>query len=268
MNNPVESFYDEHVDYEWNRLERHRMEFAITKRALAEFLPPAGSVVDIGGGPGRYSLWLAGRGYDVTLVDLSTANLERARELSENLQSGRPIRAFVHANAMDLSALSGKQFDAALLMGPLYHLLAESERRAAIAEALRILKPGGVLLASFIARYAPVIDAMVGDPAWLSEHGAELDRFLATGIETLEEAAPFTSFYAAHPAEVVPFMEACGAETVALLAQEGLAAGREQGINKLEGTAWQKWVDLNYRLASDASLLAGAEHLLYVGRKR
>lgn len=267
MSNPVESFYDLHVDYEWHRLERHRMEFAIAAKALEEYLPPSGSVIDIGGGPGRYSLWLASKGYEVTLADLSAANLKRATELSDARPTPERIRAFIHANAVDLSVLPDARFDAALLMGPLYHLLKEDERRAAVREALRILKPGGTLFASFIARYAPIIDVIVGDPAWLVEHNEEMEEFLVFGFQTAERAAPFTSFYTAHPADVEPFMESCGASTVTLLAQEGLAAGREQEVNKLEGSAWQKWVDLNYRLASDLHLLAGAEHLLYVGKK-
>ena len=78
----VQNFYDENIQSEWERLEiRHRTEFAVTLRALEEFLPPAPvKLIDIGGGPGRYSITLAGQGYDVTLVDLSAGNLAFARQ--------------------------------------------------------------------------------------------------------------------------------------------------------------------------------------------
>lgn len=78
----VQNFYDKNVQREWERLGlQHRTEFAITLRALKEFLPPApAKAIDIGGGPGRYALSLTEHGYGVTLVDLSEATLTFARQ--------------------------------------------------------------------------------------------------------------------------------------------------------------------------------------------
>ena len=57
---------------EEGRLDRHRTEFAITQCAIAEYLPTSpAQVLDDGGGPGRYALWLAETGHAVTLLDLS-----------------------------------------------------------------------------------------------------------------------------------------------------------------------------------------------------
>ncbi len=58
--NEIEAFYDENAQYEWERLERHRTEFAVTLRALKDYLPPApAKILDVGGGPGRYAIALA-----------------------------------------------------------------------------------------------------------------------------------------------------------------------------------------------------------------
>jgi hypothetical protein len=52
--NTVEQFYDQDDHNEWARFDRHRTEFAVTLRALAEFLPPSpAQILDVGGGPGR-----------------------------------------------------------------------------------------------------------------------------------------------------------------------------------------------------------------------
>ena len=114
----VQNFYDVNVQNEWERLGiRHRTEFAVTLRALKEFLPPApGRVIDIGGGPGRYALSLAEKGYGVTLVDLSEGNLAFAREKVR--ETGVRLEGVFQKNALDLSDFPAESFDAALLMGP------------------------------------------------------------------------------------------------------------------------------------------------------
>ena len=138
----VEQYYDENALDEWQRLERHRTEFGVTMLALEEFLPPPPArIADIGGGPGRYAISLAKKGYTVTLVDLAQENLSLAQDKAR--EAGITLEAVVHANALDLSQLAVGVYDAVLLMGPLYHLLTEEERKQAIRQALRILQPGG-----------------------------------------------------------------------------------------------------------------------------
>ncbi len=46
--------------------------------SLAPLLPPRGRALDAGGGAGRHALWLARRGLEVTLADVSDVALERA----------------------------------------------------------------------------------------------------------------------------------------------------------------------------------------------
>ena len=75
----VQNYYDADVEKEWERLEKHPFEFALTCRFLDRYLHPGDRVLDIGGGPGRYSLYLAKRGCQVTLLDLSAENVEFAR---------------------------------------------------------------------------------------------------------------------------------------------------------------------------------------------
>ena len=103
--NVVEKFYDGKANAEWIRLERHRTEFAVTMRALADFLPEApATILDVGGGPGRYAIALAQQSYSVTLVDLSQSNLTLAREKAE--EAGVVLTDFIHANALDLAHFS------------------------------------------------------------------------------------------------------------------------------------------------------------------
>ena len=116
----VESYYDDSAEREWARLERHRTEFAVTMRALAEHLPaPPAAVLDVGGGPGRYAIALAAMGYSVTLLDLSSESLEFAR--GKAAEAGVELAGYLHVDARDLSAIPAESYDAVLLMGPLGH---------------------------------------------------------------------------------------------------------------------------------------------------
>lgn len=86
----IEEYYNYQYD-EWGRLERHRVEFEITKRILDKYLPAKSRVLDVGGGPGRYSIYLAQKGHQVTLLDISEKLVEQAvknsREAGVNLNA-------------------------------------------------------------------------------------------------------------------------------------------------------------------------------------
>ncbi len=100
----IEQYYDTAAARELVRLDSHRIEYAITLRALREHLPgPPARIADVGSGPGRYAVALAAARYQVTLVDLSAQVLALARESAAT--EGVTLFAHLHANALDLSAL-------------------------------------------------------------------------------------------------------------------------------------------------------------------
>ena len=95
-------YYDLQPEREWARLERHRTEFAVTMRALAAYLPrPPARVLDCGGGPGRYAIELARRGYQVTLFDLSSACLKLAE--TKAAEAGVALTSYEQGTAAQLS---------------------------------------------------------------------------------------------------------------------------------------------------------------------
>jgi ubiquinone/menaquinone biosynthesis C-methylase UbiE len=261
----IEQYYDEHTLNEWERVGvRHRTEFAVSMRAFADHLPkPPASVLDIGGGPGRYSIALAQQGYTVTLLDLSRANLDFARERA--CEAGVQLVDTLHGNALDLSAFPDASFDVVLLMGPLYHLIAEADRHTALREAGRVLKLGGVIACAFLMRYATAREAARSNPAMLVEQQDVIRRVLDEGV--LEMEGNFTTAYLVHPTDVKPLCESHGFETLALVAAEGIISLIGEKVNETEGELWDAWVQLNYRLGHDPSVHGATEHLLYVGRK-
>ncbi|MGY4707295.1 class I SAM-dependent methyltransferase [Candidatus Bipolaricaulota sp. J31] len=227
--------------------------------------PDPASVLDVGGGPGRYAIELSRRGYGVVLLDLSGECLALAREKAR--EAGVDLAGWEQGDARDLSRFADGRFDVVLLMGPLYHLLEEDGRRRAIREARRVLKPGGLLFASFITRYAPIRWAAKHEPNWITDHQERLEELLASGALRARPGG-FTDAYFAHPLEIHPLLEGEGFQTLDLIACEGVVSMIEEGVNGLSGEAWEAWVRLNYRLGKDPTVHGAAEHLLYVGRAR
>ncbi|MCB0257614.1 MAG: class I SAM-dependent methyltransferase [Anaerolineae bacterium] len=260
----VEDHYSQNTDTEWQRLEKHRTEFAVTLRTLESFLPsPPCSVLDIGGGPGRYAIELAARGYTVTLVDLAAGCLEFAQQKAAD--AGVQLHDAVQANAMNLDAFGDDGYDAVLLLGPLYHLLTRSERQRAVQEAVRVLKAGGCLFAAFVTRFAPFRYAAKAEPLLVVNDPQYVRQLLETGVH--DQGTGFPQAYFAHPDEITPLMERCGLRTLLKVGVEGVVSGVEEAVNELHGEAWQAWVELNYRFGQEPSLYGASEHLLYVGEK-
>jgi len=266
--NGITDYYDRHREREWERLDRrHRMEFALTMRSLKEHLPAAPArVLDVGGGPGRYAIALAQLGHRVTLLDAAPGCLDLARRKAAEAEV--QLAAVESGDARDLSRFKDETFDAVLLMGPLYHLIEETDRRAALREGRRVLRPGGLVFAAFLTRFAPIRAMAKESPEWPLENQQRFARILAEGVY---QSAPgeegFPTAYYVHPTEIKPLMESEGFETLDLLACEGVVSQVEEKLNELPKQAFEMWADLNYKLGRDPSVHGGAEHLLYVGRK-
>src|SRR5262249_11055285 len=144
------------------QLERER-----SRELLGRFLPPApATVLDVGGGPGRHACWLAARGYQVHLIDITPLHVELARQASAR-QPESPLAGTAVGDARALSWGTATA-DAVVLFGPLYHLTDRADRLQALREAHRVLRPGGTLLAAAISRFASALDglfrAFLNDP--------------------------------------------------------------------------------------------------------
>ncbi|MBM4424454.1 MAG: class I SAM-dependent methyltransferase [Chloroflexi bacterium] len=260
----IERYYDLSSANEWDRLARHRTEWAITLRALREHLPPPPArVLDCGGGPGRYAIELAKHGYSVTLFDLSRALLSFARTQAH--AANATLAGYEHGTATDLSRFADDSFDAILFMGPLYHLIDPDDRGAALREARRVLKPGGMLAAAFISQYAGLRFLLKEDPEFLIRSPERVAGFWQT--ESFPPARTDGAEFIAHfipPTEVRPLIESAGFDVRAVLGVEGLASMIDDKLNALEGDAWNAWVSLNYCAAFDPSLHGACEHLLCI----
>jgi len=156
-----------------------QLERARTLELIARYLPePPAVVLDVGGASGPYSFAIAGLGHKVHLMDIVPKHIEQAEAKAK--QPGMPALASARvgdARALDLPDAFA---DVVLMHGPLYHLTNVDDRMLALSEARRVLKPGGVLLAFAITRYA---GAVYGITKGLI-YDADYRRMIRTEVET------------------------------------------------------------------------------------
>jgi len=139
---------------------------------------------------------------------------------------------------------------------------------SAVAEAKRVVQPGGLIFAAFITRYAAHRWAAANEPTWIVDDPEAAQTLLDTGRLPVRPLRPggFIGYFA-HPDEVVPLCRRAGLEVRAVWGVDALVSQIEEGVNQLSGKAWDYWVDLSTRVASDPALFGAAEHLLVLARR-
>jgi S-adenosylmethionine-dependent methyltransferase len=261
----IKAYYDKGTEGELVRLERHQLEHDITWRYLEKYLPHKGNILEIGCGPGTITIGLLKRGYKVSAVDLSEKMIELCMKRVSGQGLGKNILYYVK-DARDLGEIKKDAFDAALMMGPLYHLVYKEDRETALKEAFSRLKSGGVIFSTFISRYGIWGDLIKGLPVIIEKQKA-VRSFIEHGVDSDEESVGGFRPYLSTVSEITPLHEETGFDTLVVAASEPSISADDESYNKLEGKRRKLWLDLLYKLSTEKSIIAASRHLLYIGRK-
>lgn len=247
-----------------NRLEEIRIE-----QLLLRFLPDAPAVVrDVGGGPGYYASILAEADYEVHLVDLVPHHIDQALHRVDD----RPGAELADADIGDARDLKwdDASSDAVLLLGPLYHLQDRADRDRALAEARRVLRPGGRLMATSISRFASILEGLnhgrFDDPTFREI----AERDLNTGNHDNPTGDPeyFTESYYHLPDELCDEVETAGFEVDQILGIEGPGWLAGDFNERWEDDTWRRrFVDTARRLEDEPNLLGASVHNMLVATK-
>lgn len=263
--NEVKKHYDLEPRREWDRLQnRYPYEKYITTHIMDRYIHESDRILDIGGGPGHYSVYGAKKGCEMTLLDLSDGNVRFAKQKAR--QYGVRFTA-IQGNALDLSRFEDNSFDHVFLMGPLYHLLEEESRIKAISEAIRVLKPGGMLFCSFILIYGGVNYNLRECPKQILDESQQ-PMYDLTARDEAVSCETFTFTWMTTVGEIKKLMAHFDTlEKVTLFAQEGILAPYTHTLEKCTVKERKAWYDYACRFCEKEDYLTHGEHLMYVGKK-
>lgn len=256
---------------EQNRLKSHwgQIELVRTQEIIKRYLAdPPQVILDVGGGPGVYSAWLAQLGYEIHLIDPVPHHIEKAKTLS-NHQPNAPIASFSVGDARSME-FPNSSADTILLMGPLYHLIEKKDRSQVLNEAFRIIKKGGLLFTVAISRFASTIDGMIegyyNDPEFRKIFLQDLKN--GQHRNHTDNPLYFMDTFFHHPNELKEEIEEAGFIIKDIIGIECIS----YMLRNIE-QIWENEVERNFllnilrKLDTDPSLLGASPHIMCVAQK-
>ena len=267
----IEALFDRIGDVEWLRLDadvRGRVAFELHRRFLGRFLTAGMRVLEIGAGPGRFTIALAQMGCRVVVCDLSSVQLALNEKHVRGAGVEDSVEASVQLDVRDLSRFADGSFDAVVAYGgPLSYVFEDAPR--ALRECFRVTRTQGMVLASvmslagssrfFIDSFMPTIDVVGLDT---------FNAFLADGDQRALLSMPGT-----HPCrlftwnDVQGLVAEAGGEVVAGLASNWLSLGPEPVIRQFETPQmWTTFMDWEERCCAEPGAIDGGTHILFAAR--
>ena len=264
----IKKYYSTEIEKDRLEVDLFKLEGIRTKEIIERYLSRESMrIADIGGGAGHYAFWLQEKGHHVSLVDLSPKNIELATMFSQD--TGIQLTDLEVGDATNLNFKDG-QFDLALLLGPLYHLVDRNERIKALSEAKRVLTTGGTLLVAVISRYASLIDGFKRDLIIDDHFEKLLINDLQTGVHLneTENLEYFTTAYFHTPSEIMTEIAESKLKFEKLIAIES--------FGWIADNFNEKSADLNYMnklrkiitmVETNSDIIAMSPHILAVAKK-
>ena len=241
-----------------NRLVKdntHNVEYVVTKHYIEKYLKKNDKILEIGAGTGRYSLYYASQGYDVTAIEYVDHNLDI---LKSKITPKMKIVA-EQGDAVDLSRFGDDTFDVTLVLGPLYHLYEDKDIKKAIDEAIRVTKKNGIIMIAYITS-----DGVFAD--WGVDHlldGYPNDFDKNFKLVRYPEGL-FAPFYIE---EFNNIMKKYNVKFLHNVATDGIVNIMSDKINNLSEDEYKVWVKYQLSVCEREDCQGYSCHMLYICRK-
>ena len=260
-------FYSETSELDRLKYGLGPLEFERNKELITRYLPKkGGKILDIGGGPGIYSSWLAQQAYEVHLIDPVEKHIDQARKKASRLKN--PFKA--HLGEARKLEFPDQFADLIIFHGPLYHLQQKKDRIQALIEAKRVLRPGGILLGFAINYTASTLVGLIQGVLTQSDFYQMSLTELQTGIHEAPEnmAGVLPKAFYHRPEELKSEIEEAGFKHKISLPVEGLIwLNKNYFDTRSDQDKNEKMMSLLRSTENDPNLLVVSPHIVAVGQK-
>ena len=245
--------YYENYDEEGRlfRDKAHLPEWLTTIRYFDRLFKPSSRILDACAGTGRYSFYLANKGHKVTACDL----VEHHVNIIKSKPNSNILDDISTCNVLDLSHFHENSFDVVLCMGAMYHLPTDYEKTQALRECVRVCKPGGLVVLSYL-NYFSVVAAEV------QKGLGDLDEVLAAFEDDSD-----CLWKATTPTKIEGYANESGLEILHNIGADGLSFVLAEKVNTATDEAFDKWMEYIYKHCEEPSIVGYSMHGLLIGRK-
>jgi SAM-dependent methyltransferase len=239
----------------------------VHQRFLERFVAPGMRVLEVGAGPGRFTLALAGIGARVTVTDISPVQLR----LNARYVAGAGAEGAVESRALldvcDMSRFGDRDFDAVVAFGgPLS--CAFDRAGAALAGLLRVTRQGGPVIASVMSTIGACRHLLPGVVQIGEVFGEEAnDQILATG-DLREIQPPGSGQHLCRmfrSRQISTLVEQAGGRLLALSASNWASLGDPAALTRLasDPARWARFLDREVELCAEPGAVDGGTRLLF-----
>ena len=247
-------------DEDGRLLSRHgRVEFLTTMRYIEKYLKPGMRILEIGAATGRYSHTLARMGHRVDAVELIQHNIDL---FIANTQPGEQVTVR-QGNAKDLSFLEDNTYDMTLLLGPMYHLFTVEEQKQALSEALRVTKPGGILMAAYCGNDATMVQYCFGRGMLKEQRYRDLVDF-----ETFKASSdPAELFELYRREDIDALMEDFPTQRLHYVGTDMATNYMRSAIDEMEDDFFELYLKYHFTICERSDMVGTSHHILDIQRK-
>jgi len=266
----MRDFYDELGEGEWARFEaspRGRVAYEVHRQFLDRFVKPGDHVLEVGAGPGRFTIDLARLGATVDVTDFSPVQLELHRQHVGSTPAEGAVRSREILDICDTSRYDDNVYDVVLAYGgPLSYVFEEAED--ALTGLLRITKPDGCVVGSvmsWLGSWRFFLRGAIEDMKAVGEDA--IDLMLTTGDLRHSQTSHVCQMYRAR--DLANLVAACGGDVVAMSASNWASLNDPDVLEEIEVNPdrWARFIRHEINACAEPGALDGGTHLLFAARK-
>jgi SAM-dependent methyltransferase len=266
MKNKVRAYYNKYHKEEHRRLKYHAFELPLTMHFIMKYLPKGSKIFDTACGTGIYARHLLENNYYLGLNDLSDLNIHHVQK---QFGDNEDVLFIERNDILDSKRWDEHQWDAVLILGPMYHLISQDRRLELLKKAASSIRDDGFIFTSFMTRTGALIYGIKNNPEGVYyPDGAE--KLWNTGSDDsfVEATKSFSNAYFSHPSEIEPILLKAGLKPLHLAGAEGVFSERFELFHDLDPNLRKAWLKFILRHCEEMEMVYNSKHLLSVSNKK